>query len=198
MKAEVILSSGRTIDIFDEKGILSLAPMDIVNGLEKLRYNGHRYYLAQNLHYSVLDHSIAISDYLTAMGQDFIQAGKLALVHDFSEAFIPDIPSPIKAVMKFNGEATIQEWENWVMRLWCEKLFGFKPMEYHYEIVKNMDTDIVPAEMAILFGTIPTDPNENTLGLHSLLQKRMEVSTEVRRNRNIEIVNFLFNNQKNQ
>lgn len=198
MKAEIILSSGKIVDIFDEKGILSLTPVDVINGLEKLRYNGHRYHLAQGLEYSVLDHSIVMSDYLHRLGEDFVNASKLALVHDFSEVFLPDFPSPIKEVLKFSGEATIAEWEKWVARLWCQKLFGFKPMDYHYEIVKNMDTDIVPAEMAILFGTIPMDPNENTLGMHELLSARVQIPTAQRRQRNAQIVFNIFSsiNQK--
>ena len=198
MKAEVMISSGKTIDIFNEDAILSLTPIDIINGLEKIRYNGHRYYLAQGLQYSVLDHSILISDYLNGLSGDLQNAAKLALVHDFSEVLIPDIPSPIKAVMKFNGEATIEEWENWVMRLWCQKLFGFNPTEFHYNVVKELDQQIVPAEMAVLFGILPENPHQNTIALHSMLVERMQISTMARRERNQNIVNFLFKNIKNQ
>ncbi len=66
-------------------------PADVAHALGlKCRYTGHCLYF-----YSVAQHSVLMSRYLEARGADPVDQ-RWALMHDASEAYLPDVAGPIK------------------------------------------------------------------------------------------------------
>jgi hypothetical protein len=112
---------------------------DIAHALAmKCRYSGHTQQF-----YSVAEHSVYVSRYCS-------QAVALwGLLHDASEAYLPDVSRPIKPHL--TGFADI---EAGVMRAMCHK-FGLphaEPAE-----VKAIDTRILLNEKAVLMPHTPAD-----------------------------------------
>lgn len=65
--------------------------VDVAHALSmKCRYNGHT-----REHYSVAQHCVAVAFYMWKSGCS-VNAVRAGLVHDACEAFIPDMPTPIK------------------------------------------------------------------------------------------------------
>ena len=114
---------------------------DIVHNLSMIcRYNG-----ATKYHYSVLQHSVVLAAYVMDKTGDAEQALS-ALCHDFSEAYIVDIPRPIKPHLK--GYKSI---ENKLMKVILEKFGVKKPSSF----VMQCDTNIVANEAKNLFTYTP-------------------------------------------
>lgn len=66
-------------------------PLDIAHPLAlKTRYTGHCKFF-----YSVAQHSVYVYDYARALGMSAVDC-KWALLHDASEAYLPDVATPIK------------------------------------------------------------------------------------------------------
>jgi len=98
---------------------------DIAHALSmKCRYSGHT-----RKFYSVAEHSVYVSRYVSD------DSALWALLHDAGEAYLPDVPRPIKSAM--TGFAKI---EDRVMRAVCEK-FG---------LPEEMPGDVHSADYAIL------------------------------------------------
>ena len=77
--------SGKSIDVFDPDPA-SIDPSDIARALSmQCRYGGH-----VKFHYSVAQHSVLLSDAVP------IELRKAALIHDGAEAYLPDLPRPVK------------------------------------------------------------------------------------------------------
>jgi len=73
---------------------------DIAEPLAKLpRFNGH----TDGVFYSVAEHSVHVSRLVKRAGGD-ARAQLVALLHDAHEAFIGDIPAPLKKCMFFVDE----------------------------------------------------------------------------------------------
>lgn len=73
---------------------------DIAHSLSmNCRYNGHC-----SRFYSVAEHSVLMSSYLYDMGWDW-ETQIWALLHDASEAYLPDMPRPIKGLVNGFDEA---------------------------------------------------------------------------------------------
>ena len=90
-EAYTITHTGKLLNVFKlQKGDLSIE--DIAHALSKVcRWNGHCKY-----HYSVAQHSIMVKEQIEKLGGS--KAEQLfGLLHDASEAYICDIPKPIKA-----------------------------------------------------------------------------------------------------
>lgn len=112
---------------------------DIAHGLSmKCRYNGHT-----KMFYSVAEHSIHVSHWLPTGLQLW------GLLHDAGEAYLPDVPRPIKPML-----TGFRDLEDRVMLAVCRR-FGLncpEPPE-----VKRIDTAILADEMAQVMGPPPAN-----------------------------------------
>lgn len=114
---------------------------DIAQALSmQCRFNGH-----VKRFYSVAEHCCIISDYVYAGSGDKNIAFD-ALMHDASEAYICDIPRPVKPHL-VNYQAIEQRIE-----VALQKRFGFNPM---YAWSKDIDNRIVADEARELFLHVP-------------------------------------------
>lgn len=95
---EIYLSSGKAVKI-DNITSEDIDIEVIANSLSNIcRYGGHI-----ETFYSVAEHSILLAEYFQRKSK--IEEAKLALLHDAAEAFISDIPAPLKgSFMYFQGE----------------------------------------------------------------------------------------------
>jgi hypothetical protein len=124
--------SGRRF-VFDAPTVEMIDPLDIAHALSmKCRYNGHCHTF-----YSVAEHSCLVSEAIEDRlgGADDQLWG---LLHDAAEAYVPDMPRPIKEKLPGFAEA-----EERIMRVIAER-FGLRWPEP--AIVKEMDTRILGDE----------------------------------------------------
>tara|TARA_R110000782_G_scaffold206936_1_gene295461 strand:- start:203 stop:742 length:540 start_codon:yes stop_codon:yes gene_type:complete len=138
---------------------------DIAQALSmNCRYSGH-----VKDFYSVAEHSVIIADLVYKQTGSSSKA-LAALLHDASEAYLTDIPRPIKPYltnyvdMESNIEKVIQQ------------KFNIPPMD---ELTKYLDTHIVGAEAKILFNTVPdwaSDYDDIPIGILNLEPKFARVS----------------------
>ena len=106
--------------------------IDIAHSLSmQCRYNGHTKWF-----YSVAEHCCHIYDFAP------VEHKPWALLHDASEAYLTDIPRPLKPFL-----AEYKAYEQAVMAAVAER-FGFDPVEP--AIVKELDTRILGDEKAAL------------------------------------------------
>src|SRR5665213_934770 len=86
---------------------------DIAHALgNQCRFSGHTRY-----HYSVAQHSIAVSKLIERQGYD-VETQLWGLLHDASEAYLVDLPSPLK---RNPGFAYYSVAEKRLMRAVCER-----------------------------------------------------------------------------
>ena len=106
---------------------------DIASALAKLcRFNGHI-----NHFYSVAEHSCHISDYFKKLNDT--ENAKFALLHDATEAYIGDMPSPLKW-----SDERFRILEN---DLWIKAIAPKFNLPYHSEKVKIADKRILITEV---------------------------------------------------
>lgn len=115
---------------------------DISQALSMIcRYSGH-----VKSFYSVAEHSCIVSDKVFALTGDY-QLAFDALLHDASEAYLTDIPRPIKPHL--NNYFDIE-----VLSESCiQKALGCNPMN---DLIKRIDTNIVRDEAEQLFVSVPS------------------------------------------
>jgi hypothetical protein len=99
------------------------------------RYNGHA-----RLFYSVAEHSILVSEALAGTGMEF--AG---LMHDATEAYVTDVPRPLKRYLTNYAEIEDNVWRA------IAKRYDL-PAELP-EAVKDADNAVLMAEKPVLLGT---------------------------------------------
>lgn len=101
--------TGKYIDVFNPKPE-DICIEDIAHALSNIcRFGGHTF-----KHYTVAEHSVRVSMIVS-------ERNKLAaLLHDASEAYLLDIPTPIKKALP-----DYYKWEYALMEVIAEK-FGFK------------------------------------------------------------------------
>ena len=88
MKRTIQTFTGRHLDVFDPNPD-DIVIEDIIHGLDNVcRFGGHT-----KRFYSVLEHSFRVYQTVFPMRSDL---GLQALLHDASEAYIGDMPAPIK------------------------------------------------------------------------------------------------------
>jgi len=110
--------------------------LDIAHALSlSTRFNGHC-----NQLYSVASHSVAIANELKVRGYS-PRIQMLGLLHDGSEAYLSDVPKPLKEVMYMYliVEKNLQD-------LIYLKYTGKFPTKEELEIVKQVDTEMYYAE----------------------------------------------------
>jgi hypothetical protein len=122
---------------------------DMAHALENIcRYGGHC-----GQHYSVLTHSDNCSSLVVTLGAN-VETALYAHIHDGSEAYLGDIPTPIKQMLP-----VYYEWEARIMReiqLGVGKLINENDPEawmknIDYGLVHKVDKAMVPYEMRALF-----------------------------------------------
>jgi len=112
---------------------------DIVHGIAReCRFGNHTPY-----HYSVAWHSVALSSVVP----DHLK--KWALIHDVTEAYLRDLPKPLKKHPKLSEYNVI---ENNLMTVLAE-YFGM-PETSMPEELKEYDDDMANCELLVLFGNI--------------------------------------------
>lgn len=128
-------SGGKVYFFNPEKSEIDI--LDIIHSLSMLcRFNG-----ATKSFYSVAQHSVLVADNIYKETKDK-QLAFQGCCHDFSEAFISDIPSPFKTHFSGFKEIEIK------MEEWLSKKFGF---QYPFDpIVKKHDLRALSTEMANL------------------------------------------------
>jgi uncharacterized protein len=121
----------------DEINLEDIPMYDIAHALSmNCRFNGHL-----GKFYSVAEHSVIVS-YLVPE-----EDALWGLLHDISEAFVPDIPRPFKALISGFKEYEARIQEKMV------KLYDLAPEMP--ESVKHIDMNIVADEAAALFESPP-------------------------------------------
>ena len=128
---------------------------DIAHSLAmQVRFNGHC-----SRSYSVAEHSVNIADWILEQTGDR-KAAYAGLLHDASEAYLCDIPKPIKPLL-----TNYDELEEAVMSVIARAL-GF---EYPFPaIVKEADSRIMIDERSALFDTVQNPmrwPAKEPLGI---------------------------------
>lgn len=109
---------------------------DIAHGLAaKARYAGHT-----REPYNVAQHSVIVSLHVLDRDQSL-----WGLLHDASEAYLPDVPKPLKILPAM---AAYREAEARLMLAVCQR-FGLDPEEP--AIVKEIDRRMLPTEASQLF-----------------------------------------------
>lgn len=119
--------------------------VDIAHALSMIcRYTGH-----VNRFYSVAEHSVIMASYFVAMNCNL--AARYALLHDASEAYLTDVPSPLKKMPEF---AAYCEAEKRLQDI-IYTAFGLDPEES--ENVTELDKAIIGWEAPALFATRDPD-----------------------------------------
>ena len=119
---------------------------DIAQALSmQCRFNGH-----VKRFYSVAEHCCIMHDYVSRKTSDS-ELAFTALMHDASEAYICDIPRPLKPHL-----INYQEIEQRIEEA-LQKRFGFNPM---YAWLKDIDNRIVADEARELFLRMPDWVND--------------------------------------
>ena len=132
--------SGKQFYAF-EPTVDSICINDIAHALSNLcRYNGHT-----KKFYSVAEHSIHVSNLLAVNNDKEIM--KIGLMHDAAEAYLTDVPTPIKIHLPI-----IKEMEDNIERVIFEK-FGLQyPMTPQ---IKQADMVMLATEKEVLMGPEP-------------------------------------------
>ncbi len=113
--------------------------VDVAHALShQCRYAGHCRYF-----YSVAQHSLLVSEHVPA------EHALWGLLHDATEAYLVDLPKPLKQAMPIYGEI-----EKRLMAVICER-WGLPPDEP--DAVKLVDRRILADEAKKLLGPVPAD-----------------------------------------
>lgn len=123
--------SGRLLRV-DSIGPSDLCIFDIAHALARLcRFNGH----ITAEHYSVAEHCVLVSHLIET--PEYQLAG---LLHDAAEAYIGDIPSPLKAELPL-----VKEWEDRILGA-VDARFG---VDTRHHVVEEADRDAFDCEFAM-------------------------------------------------
>lgn len=120
---------------------------DIAHALAmKCRYNGHC-----GQFYSVAQHSVFVARECHKRWPDKPWLAKWGLLHDLAEAYLPDIPRPIKRM----NVGILAECERLIM-LAAVQAFGLYPAT-EPTLIKAVDSALLATEAKQLMGRPPTD-----------------------------------------
>lgn len=134
--------SGRLINLKDPKPE-DFDPLDVYIGLSRMpRFGGHT-----SRFYSVLEHSIYVYWESLERGYD-LETQRKCFTHDFSEAYMMDIPSPLKVELSkfYEIESVVQ---NAIYDKWNVK--------GDYDLMKEIDWDICVEEGRYLMPSKASD-----------------------------------------
>ena len=112
---------------------------DIVHGLAReCRFSNHL-----SMHYSVAWHCVAMSEVVP----DYLK--KWALIHDTTEAYLRDLPRPLKRHPLFKEYPILED----KFMIVLAEFFGM-PETAIPEELKEYDTDMGNCELRVLYGTL--------------------------------------------
>lgn len=132
---------------------------DICKALSQVnRFGGHSHFP-----YSVGQHSLLIAEKVAAEGYT-PQIQLYALMHDFSEAYLTDIPTPIKHELPLYMKI-----EENVMNCIYKKFKMPAPNKFIRELVKYYDTAILKSEVLALCPNAPWTPPD--LGVNFQIER---------------------------
>lgn len=139
--------------------------LDIAHALAmKVRYTGHC-----RAFYSVAEHSIHMARFADGY-IDGPEVALWALLHDASEAYLPDVSRPIKDQIP-----GFREWEDAILEAVAIKYDLLWPIPPDVQdFVKGLDTRILLTEMDLL---LPGDEARNTLDGYEPLDVRLHLWT---------------------
>jgi uncharacterized protein len=131
----IMTNNGVLVNVFDLKEGNILIE-DVAHALSNIcRWNGH-----SKFHYSVAQHSIMVSKQMKELG--FSAMNQLfGLLHDGSEAYICDIPKPVKANLP-----DYIELEKKVQGFVYKELIGRSPNQSEKNLLNIVDTDVLYKE----------------------------------------------------
>lgn len=156
-------ASGRAFDLIEPSPAMVHWP-DIAEGLAKAaRFNGQ----TPGVTFSVAQHCILGADYLEDRAGP--EAALAFLLHDAHEAFLGDLPTPVKRALaevaersfpgRGAGEITRQAWKELVCRLdaaiYCAAGMAWPLPPNIAAIVKEIDASMLVTERARLMRTPP-------------------------------------------
>lgn len=121
----------------DHCNIADIPMFDIAHALSmNCRFNGHL-----QTFYSVAEHSVIVSEIVEAMASR--KYALAALLHDISEAFVPDVPRPFKDLI-----AGFDDYEHRLLKAAAHTYKFRYPL---HDTVKYVDKHIVRAEAEELY-----------------------------------------------
>lgn len=101
--SQIVMFSGRLVDPLDLKAE-DLSVLDIAHHLSNMcRFSG-----ATRKFYSVAEHSVRVTRWVRAQSGS-IEEQRWALLHDASEAYLQDLPTPLKKDPKFGRSFRVEE-----------------------------------------------------------------------------------------
>lgn len=113
---------------------------DIARSLSNVcRYGGHTQF------YSVAEHSVRVANYLKEMGHP-PQVQRLGLWHDATEAYMGDVPRPMKPLFKVMGSSFESVEDELALAIF--ENFDLEYSDYYWESVKEADMAIFYLEQA--------------------------------------------------
>lgn len=144
----------------------SISLQDIAHSLSLLnRYNGHTI-----RGYSVAEHSVRVSKLCRDRGYDITHI-RAALMHDATEAYIGDMPSPLK-----NTKVGV-EFRKYEEKLWEAIATRFRLPKVLPEPVDEVDKEIQAWEMECFMGGTRTPWRPETAEMLFLEEaRRLEIS----------------------
>lgn len=139
----IMTQSGGVLD-YDAAEYTALSIDEIAHSLSnQCRYNGHC-----SDYYSVAEHSVHVSH---LVGATYNKRWALAaLLHDASEAYVCDLPRPLKKAM---GKS-FSDYEDKAM-LSVAKKFGLEVGDFHHQIIKDADNVMIYYETSVLMNYHP-------------------------------------------
>lgn len=112
--------------------------LDIAVALSRVpRWVGHTHHF-----YSVAEHSILVSELASVKGIKDKNILLLSLFHDSAEAYVSDIPSPVKALLK----PTISNIENNFLEAIYKKFNIQPPTDEQKKLIKELDLEALAIE----------------------------------------------------
>jgi len=125
---------------------LDLAPADVrLEDIAQALSNTCRYTGHCKRFYSVAEHSVRVANRVADLGGDFT-AERFALLHDASEAYLLDLPRPVKQQMP-----TYLDAEEQAQRAICAALLGGELLsEKSRKLIKQADNDLLVTEARVL------------------------------------------------
>jgi 5'-deoxynucleotidase YfbR-like HD superfamily hydrolase len=119
---------------------------DIAHALAmKCRYNGH-----SREFYTVAEHSVYVSIECERRYPDRPSLWLWGLLHDLGEAYLPDVPRPVKHM----GVGILKEAEIRILSV-AARRFGLDPVDREPPEVKQVDAAVLAAEAAQIMARPP-------------------------------------------